>query len=82
MGDRLIELMNEQSIGLVGPRPRAHRAHIYVLDLPVGEWAEYFACHDVRISPERDGIRVSFGVFNTADDVAKFAEIVASRDVR
>ncbi len=82
LGDRLIELMNEQSIGLVGPRPRAHRAHIYVLDLPVGEWAEYFACHDVRISPERDGIRVSFGVFNTADDVAKFAEIVASRDVR
>jgi cysteine desulfurase / selenocysteine lyase len=80
LGDRLIEHLDEQRIRLVGPRARADRApHIYVLDLPAETWLDYFTSQQVRISPERDGIRVSFGLFNTFEDVDRFVTIVARR---
>lgn len=76
LGDRLMAHLDEQGVGLVGPRTRAHRAHIYVLDLQGQEWLDYFAQNNVRVSPERDGVRISFGMFNTADEVDQFAEIL------
>jgi selenocysteine lyase/cysteine desulfurase len=76
LGDRLIELMDELDVRIVGPRNRRDRAHIYVLDLPVTEWLDYFAQSQVRVSPERDGIRVSFGMFNTITDVEQLAQIM------
>jgi cysteine desulfurase/selenocysteine lyase len=81
LGDRLIRHLDDLGIGLVGPRARAHRAHIYVLDLPADEWLAYLAQEGVRVSPERDGIRVSFAAFNSADDVDRFAEVVRRRKV-
>ncbi len=79
-GDRLIERIDELGIRLVGPRARAERSpHIYVLDLPAQEWLDYLASRQVRVSPERDGIRVSFGLFNLADDVDRFVRILAER---
>jgi selenocysteine lyase/cysteine desulfurase len=78
LGDRLIERIDDLGIRLVGPRNRADRSpHIYVLDLPAEAWAEYLASRQVRVSPERDGIRISFGLFNTADDVDRFARVLA-----
>lgn len=79
LGDRLIQRMDEQGVRLVGPRTRNNRAHIYVLDLPVNEWMDYLTRNHVRVSPERDGIRVSFGVFNTLEDVEQFAGLIARR---
>ncbi len=80
LGDRLIERIDELGIRLVGPRARAERSpHIYVLDLPAQEWLDYLASRQVRVSPERDGIRVSFGLFNLADDVDRFVRILAER---
>jgi selenocysteine lyase/cysteine desulfurase len=81
LGDRLIERIDDLGIKLVGPRARSDRSpHIYVLDLPVDAWLDYLVSRHVRISPERDGIRVSFGLFNTSDDVDRFADILAERD--
>jgi selenocysteine lyase/cysteine desulfurase len=80
LGDRLIERIDELGIKLVGPRARSDRSpHIYVLDLPVDTWLDYLVSRQVRVSPERDGIRVSFGLFNTSDDVDRFVDIVAER---
>jgi selenocysteine lyase/cysteine desulfurase len=80
LGDHLIGRMDDLGIRLVGPRDRADRSpHIYVLDLPADEWADYLASRNVRVSPERDGIRVSFGLFNIAEDVDQFARILAER---
>ncbi|EJN10845.1 selenocysteine lyase [Bradyrhizobium sp. YR681] len=80
LGDRLIGRMDDLGVRLVGPRDRADRSpHIYVLDLPADAWADYFASRNVRVSPERDGIRVSFGLFNTAEDVDRFAQVIAER---
>ncbi|MFT3665449.1 aminotransferase class V-fold PLP-dependent enzyme [Piscinibacter sp.] len=76
LGDRLIEILDAQAIPLVGPRKREHRAHIYVLRVPVGPWAEHFANNQVRVSPERDGIRISFAMFNTLDDVERLAQVL------
>lgn len=79
LGDRLIVRMDALGVGLVGPRERTRRAHIYVLDLPVAQWLPYLECEGVRVSPERDGIRVSFGLFNSPDDVDRFARIIENR---
>lgn len=80
LGDRLIERIGELGIRLVGPRARAERSpHIYVLDLPAEEWLDYLTSRQVRVSPERDGIRVSFGLFNLAEDVDRFVRILAER---
>jgi selenocysteine lyase/cysteine desulfurase len=80
LGDRLIEHLDDQGIRLVGPRARSARSpHIYVLDLQGNDWLEYLASHQVRVSPERDGIRVSFGLFNTFEDVDQFADILKRR---
>lgn len=79
LGDDLIRRLDELGVGLVGPRAREHRSHIYVLDLPVDEWLEYFISQRVRASPERDGIRVSFGFFNSREDVEQLAKIIETR---
>jgi cysteine desulfurase / selenocysteine lyase len=79
LGDRLIEHLDALGIRLVGPRGRQHRAHIYVMALPVAEWLDYLAANRVRVSPERDGIRVSFGLFNTLEDVERLAGILRAR---
>lgn len=79
LGDRLIAHMDALGVALVGPRERARRAHIYVLALPVQPWLDYLTEQGARVSPERDGIRVSFGMFNAEDDVDRFAGLVQAR---
>jgi cysteine desulfurase / selenocysteine lyase len=78
LGDILIRELDELGIELVGPRDREKRAHIYVLRLP-GEWNERFKESNVRVSPERDGVRVSFGVFNSVADIEALARIIRAR---
>jgi selenocysteine lyase/cysteine desulfurase len=82
LGDYLIERLDELDIGLVGPRERRHRApHIYVIALPADHWLEYFKQSGIRVSPERDGIRVSFGMFNVTADIDHLIEAIRRRDV-
>ena len=78
LGDRLIAGLDALGIDLVGPRTRTARAHIYVMALSP-DWVDYFTENNVRISPERDGIRISFGVFNTAADVDAVLALMRSR---
>lgn len=81
LGDHLIEQLDQLGIGLVGPRERRHRApHIYVVALPAGEWLDYLTQSGIRVSPERDGIRVSLGMFNTADDIDRLIEAIRARN--
>lgn len=78
LGDRLKAGLDELGVKLVGPRDRA--MHIYVAAaLPAEEWIDYFASKDVRISPERDGVRISFGMFNTEADIDRFLSVVKER---
>ncbi|MER8956959.1 aminotransferase class V-fold PLP-dependent enzyme [Mesorhizobium sp. M0833] len=81
LGDRLIAGLDELGVRLVGPRDRAHRApHIYVAALPAEEWIDFFASKDVRLSPERDGVRISLGMFNTEADIDRFLQVVKERN--
>jgi selenocysteine lyase/cysteine desulfurase len=79
LGDRLIAKLNPLGVKLIGPTDRGRRAHIYVMDLPVQEWMDYFTQQQVRVSPERGGIRVSFVMFNTEADVDQIVSLVAAR---
>jgi selenocysteine lyase/cysteine desulfurase len=82
LGDYLIERLDELDVGLVGPRDRRHRApHIYVIALPAAEWLDYFTQNGIRVSPERDGIRVSLGMFNTTADIDRLIEAIRARNV-
>jgi len=83
LGDHLIAQLDVLDIGLVGPRDRPHRApHIYVLALPAAEWLGYLEENGVRVSPERDGIRVSFGMFNISADVDRLIDVIRRRGAR
>ncbi|MBR0951328.1 aminotransferase class V-fold PLP-dependent enzyme [Bradyrhizobium canariense] len=80
LGDHLIARLDELNVGLVGPRERQHRApHIYVIALPASDWLGHFEDNGVRVSPERDGIRVSLGMFNTADDIDRLVDVIRRR---
>jgi selenocysteine lyase/cysteine desulfurase len=80
LGDRLIAGLDAEGVGLAGPRERAHRApHIYVARLPAGDWLPWFEARGIRVSPERDGVRVSFGMFSTEADVDAFLAAVRAR---
>lgn len=82
LGDRLIAGLDKLGVRLVGPRDRARRApHIYVAALPAGEWLDYLASKQVRVSPERDGVRISLGMFNTSADIDRFLNVVGERAV-
>lgn len=83
LGDHLIRELDALDIRLVGPRERRHRApHIYVIALPAAEWLGHFEENGVRVSPERDGIRVSFGMFNTSADVDRLIDVIRRRGVK
>ncbi|BCH05235.1 aminotransferase (plasmid) [Mesorhizobium sp. 131-2-5] len=80
LGDRLIAGLDALDIELVGPRDHSLRApHIYVAALPADEWIDYFASVDVRVSPERDGIRISLGMFNNASDIDRLLQVIKAR---
>jgi selenocysteine lyase/cysteine desulfurase len=80
LGDHLIAGLDTLDVGLVGPRERQHRApHIYVIALPASDWLGHFEENGVRVSPERDGIRVSLGMFNTADDIDRLIDVIRRR---
>ncbi|CCE07829.1 conserved hypothetical protein [Bradyrhizobium sp. STM 3843] len=82
LGDHLIAELDRLEIRLIGPRDRQHRApHIYVIALPAAEWLGHFEQNGVRVSPERDGIRVSFGMFNTSADVDRLIDVIRRRGV-
>ncbi|WP_328773126.1 aminotransferase class V-fold PLP-dependent enzyme [Streptomyces sp. NBC_00286] len=76
LGDRLIEHLDALGIPLVGPRERERRSHIYALALQAPGWPEFLASENVRVSSVRDGIRVSFGLYNSSDDVDLLAGIL------
>ncbi|MCK1708081.1 MULTISPECIES: aminotransferase class V-fold PLP-dependent enzyme [unclassified Bradyrhizobium] len=83
LGDHLIAQLDALDIRLVGPRDRQHRApHIYVVALPAAEWLGHFEQNGVRVSPERDGIRVSFAMFNNFADVDRLIDVIKRRGVK
>lgn len=80
LGDRLIAGLDHLGVRLVGPRDRAHRApHIYVAALPADDWVDHLAANGVRVSPERDGIRISLGMFNKAADIDRILDVIGRR---
>lgn len=79
LGTYLIDKMRMLGVDIVGPASWAERAHIYVLDLPADSWLPYLTEAGIRVSPERDGVRVSFGIFNTFDDVDVLVRVIGSR---
>lgn len=80
LGDYLIDRLDAAKVGLVGPRARAHRSpHIYVIALPAAAWLDHFTANNIRVSPERDGVRVSLGMFNTRADIDALMDAIARR---
>ncbi len=79
LGDYLIEQIDGFGVALVGPRDRANRSHIYVLALPADVWVDELAKSNIRVSPERDGIRISFGCFNTKHDIDQLIAAIRTR---
>ncbi|KAI1491712.1 pyridoxal phosphate-dependent transferase [Biscogniauxia mediterranea] len=70
LGDVLIAECDRLGITVVSPRDREERApHLYVLNLRDPRWAARLESNGVRMTPNRLGIRVSFGFYSNIDDV-------------
>ncbi|KAI1412721.1 PLP-dependent transferase [Hypoxylon sp. FL1857] len=65
-------------IRVLGPRERSRRApHICVLDLDPEGWGPHLrGVGGARFTVNRLGIRVSFGFFNSVDDVKRFVRML------
>ncbi|OTA65966.1 PLP-dependent transferase [Hypoxylon sp. EC38] len=80
----LTELLKSEcerlGVGVLGPRERSRCApHICVLDLEPGRWGVHLrGTSGVRFTVNRLGIRVSFGFFNSIDDVKRFIRVLES----
>lgn len=80
LGDHLIAGLDRLGVRLVGPRERRDRApHIYVAALPADDWVPFLAENGIRLSPERDGIRISLGLFSDKADIDRLLEVVEAR---
>ncbi|MBO9353206.1 aminotransferase class V-fold PLP-dependent enzyme [Bordetella petrii] len=77
LGQRLARHMQALGVPLLAP-PR-HRSHIHVLALPGPGWLEYLAAHQVRVSPQRGGVRVSLAMFNTGQEIDELAGLIGRR---
>lgn len=78
LGDYLIRGLDDIGVPLVGPRQRENRSpHIYVARLPASHWYDYLSQNNIRISPERDGIRISLGMFNIEHDIDKLLHTIS-----
>lgn len=70
LGRRLRAGCEKLGIALVGETDESKRApHLYVLALLNPAWHGHFESHSVYVSCYRLGVRVSFGFYNTTDDV-------------
>ncbi|WP_144632120.1 aminotransferase class V-fold PLP-dependent enzyme [Bordetella genomosp. 13] len=77
LGERLASHLDDLGVPLRAPA--GQRSHIHVLDLPGEGWGEYFSAHQVRVSPQRLGVRVSLSLFNTVDEVDQLAALIRRR---
>ncbi|CAM1501856.1 Fc.00g038400.m01.CDS01 [Cosmosporella sp. VM-42] len=77
LGDTLRKKYACLGIEIVGPESRKlHAPHPYILKLKDPAWVELLKINNVRVTPYRLGMRVSFGFYNNLDDVDKLVEVL------
>lgn len=70
LGRELRSECDKLGIAVIGETDESKRApHLYVLGLLDPAWSDHFQRHSVYVSCYRLGVRVSFGFYNTMDDV-------------
>ncbi|OTB02443.1 hypothetical protein M426DRAFT_197746 [Hypoxylon sp. CI-4A] len=65
-------------VRVLGPREKSRRApHIVILDLDTKVWAAHLRDYGrVRYTVNRLGFRISFGFFNSVEDVKRFVRVL------
>lgn len=77
LGRRLRTGCEKLGVALIGEIVESKRApHLYVLALLDPAWHGHFERHSVYVSCYRLGVRVSFGFYNTTDDVDALVAVV------
>ncbi|KAF5655024.1 class IV [Fusarium sp. NRRL 25303] len=79
LGDVLRKECKSLAINIVGPSSREeHAPHLYVLDLHDERWMPHLRDNGIIVTPYRLGIRVSFGFYNSTEDIKKLASALRS----
>ncbi|TQN67734.1 hypothetical protein CSHISOI_07714 [Colletotrichum shisoi] len=77
LGDALRRSCAEMGVGVVGPSERRrHAPHLLVLRLHDPRWFGRLEDAGVVATRLRTGIRVSFGFYNSLEDVKRLAEVI------
>ena len=79
LGEYLTEKLARRQIERLGPTNPQHRSSICVFNLPGESWVDYFAKNNISVSGRRGSIRVSFGFYNTFEEIDRFIAVLDGR---
>lgn len=78
LGRELINRLEHLGVDVVGSRSARERSpHIYIVELLHPDWKSHFEKDHVYVTHYRRGVRVSFGFYNSVQDVEAFARSVS-----
>src|SRR5579872_295727 len=75
----LSDKLEERKIDVLVPKDQRFRSAICVFNLPGEGWVEYFAANGVVLSSRRGSIRVSFGMYNSFEEIDQFISLIDKR---
>lgn len=77
LGQKLRSDLVAIGVETIGPRDKKYRSpQSNVISLTSPEWDEFFIDNNVYVSQYSHGVRVSFGLYNSFEDVDRFVAIV------
>jgi selenocysteine lyase/cysteine desulfurase len=79
LGSYLSDRLAERNIDLLGPKDQRFRSGICVFNLPGDGWVEYFAANGVVLSNRQGSIRISFGMYNSFEEIDHVIALIDKR---
>jgi cysteine desulfurase / selenocysteine lyase len=79
LGQYLDGKLAERQIERLGPSDPKRRSSICAFNLRGDGWVEYFAQNGVVLSGRRNSVRISFGFYNTFEEIDRFIAVLDRR---
>jgi selenocysteine lyase/cysteine desulfurase len=79
LGEYLTDKLAHRRIERLGPIEPKRRSTICIFNLPGEGWVEYFVDNGIIVSDRRGSIRISFGLYNTFEEIDQFIAVLDGR---
>jgi selenocysteine lyase/cysteine desulfurase len=82
LGEYLTDKLAHRRIERLGPSEPKRRSTICIFNLPGEGWVEYLADNGIIVSDRCGSIRISFGLYNTFEEIDQFIAVLDGRKNR